>query len=78
MTGVTKLCHHREAVLSRQHHVQNHHIESRSGGKQIQGLFTRPGYFDFIAFGFQIKAQSVSQMPFILYDENAIHFAMGS
>ena len=79
VAGLPQLRHHREAVFAGQHHVQDHYVEGgRTPCQQIDGGL--PGlHRDYlVAFGFEVKAQAVGQVPLVFYHQNTAHGKAGS
>jgi hypothetical protein len=79
LASVAHFRHHAKSVLTRQHDVQNQNIKRRRVDYQpMQRFFSRLKNFNLISFRFQVETQAIGEVLLVFYDENSLHFEIGS
>ena len=74
MSGAAQFFHHREAVLARQHHVEDHRVVARSIGEQPRQRLRAVAVDVYgVALGFEIEAEAVGEVRLVLDDQDAAH-----
>ena len=78
MAGGAQLGGRLEAVLARQHHVEDHDVHRQLVvEEQRQRVLAVVGDGHFVAFGLEVEAQAVGEMRLVVHDEDAAHADLG-